>query len=387
MKNKMLVFSLLFFSGFYISNSVLGQYQYAVYLLLLLLFFKKKVFRILKLTNVKLLLVVLTLVFILQILVLKYFSYWGAINYYARVVCGIFVFVFVGEKIRPLLFDIIFKLGLISIFSYCFLNYLDIKIPAIYADDQHINYIFYSKSLYHSLRNCGPFWEPGAFASIIVLVLFLNNDIIFDRKNIYRVSIIIIALFLTRSTTGILVFFIMIVGIMINKTSNKYFGLSILLYMFILSSIIILFYSLPYLSEKINLQFVDSSLLNNNEFSNSRFGSAIFDWYYIKKSPFWGNGFSEVTRYEDHPSIIYRVRVLKENLGNGNGITNFAASLGLIYLLTYFFLLYQTSIRSKNRLMILLTVVVFALMIGEQWMFYPLFIGLPFISLENLSKC
>ena len=82
-----------------------------------------------------------------------------------------------------------------------------------------------------------------------------------------------------------------------------------------------------FLGDKVSRQLENAQFLE--DFSPDRFGALLFDLHYIEKSPWFGNGFHESTRYADHPHLQ------GEALGHGNGLSNFVATLGTVGLAAY----------------------------------------------------
>ena len=58
--------------------------------------------------------------------------------------------------------------------GYLIINIAGIHLPSLEWKPSRYTYIVYTYVKQHSLRNCGMFWEPGAFAGIITLALALN---------------------------------------------------------------------------------------------------------------------------------------------------------------------------------------------------------------------
>lgn len=94
-----------------------------------------------------------------------------------------------------------------------------------YKEQQFANFLFSNVRIYpvSSVRNWGPFWEPGAYqAYIIVSLLFLMfDDIEFKYKN-FMLIIHVITIGTIMSTTGFLAApFLLIAFFLSQKASNK----------------------------------------------------------------------------------------------------------------------------------------------------------------------
>jgi hypothetical protein len=134
------------------------------------------------------------------------------------------------------------------------------------------------------------------------------------------------------------------------------------------------------LNEKINAQFEKSESQEIGEFSNTRFGSVIFDWYYIQKHPLIGNGFDQETRYSDHQYLFYGIK--GDAIGSGNSFSHYWATLGVIFIIGYFLLLWRQVVVKGKIFAFLIMIVVFLNLQSEQWYNYPLYLGFVFLFHE-----
>jgi hypothetical protein len=159
------------------------------------------------------------------------------------------------------------------------------------------------------IRNSGPFWEPGAYSIFLLLVFIL-------------------AIFTTISTAGIVALFVYLIGLVLFK--GRLTGMKLVA--FVLMSVIgvTLFFSLPFLYEKI----VENVSLAP-ETTGSRFGSALADIYYISENPFIGYG-----RLTEN---IFGVNAAwSQEMHRNNGVTDVFVRLGLIVGFFYFFILFSS---------------------------------------------
>ncbi len=238
------------------------------------------------------------------------------------------------------------------------------------------------------LRNAGLFWEPGAFAGyIIVSIIFLSLSRQSISSKVYRryLIVFILALLSTMSTAGYVLLPLAVVlgyDFKRKKGSHKYKNIvifSLIIFSFSLGSLIAL-KNLDFLSEKINHQ-LEKTLTNSEQdiaFNNTRFGSLIFDWYYIKTSPIFGNGPHEITRYRFHQTDRLD--------GQGNGLSSFVAKYGLLGFVCFVYHLYIGFSRSfgKSKKIFLAIFIILASLNAEPFLNYPLF--LSFMFLNNNKK-
>lgn len=177
------------------------------------------------------------------------------------------------------------------------------------------------------IRNSGPFWEPGAY-SIFLLLAFIFNTVegspISSKKNL----VFILAIFTTISTAGILALFVYLIGLILFK--GRVTGLKLIVFVMMSVIGVTLFFSLPFLYEKI----VENITLAP-ETTGSRFGSALADIYYISENPFIGYG-----RLTEN---IFGVNAAwSQEMHRNNGVTDVFVRLGLIVGLFYFFILFNS---------------------------------------------
>jgi hypothetical protein len=138
----------------------------------------------------------------------------------------------------------------------------------------------------------------------------------------------------------------------------------------------IIFTKSGFLEDKVKEQY-DETLDLQGEFSPNRFGALMFDIHYIKKHPLIGNGLHEKTRYADHPYLF------GQDLGHGNGFSNFLASMGFLSL--WFYSYYILKFKSRFKWIFLL--IIFMLLQGEDLILYSLFLSIPFTFIFNDDYC
>jgi|SaaInlStandDraft_6_1057023.scaffolds.fasta_scaffold30062_2 hypothetical protein len=184
----------------------------------------------------------------------------------------------------------------------------------------------FERSLFTDFRNSGPFWEPGGFASYLVIAILLNT-IRSNRINQKINYILVIGVLTTFSTAGYIALFILFSGyyLIMNRLSNK-----ILLFILIFFSIS-LYNELSFLKVKINnnITIAESS-------TSSRFGSALADYNLFIESPIvgWGRG---PNRFGVNNSSYF-----SQAEHRNNGVFVLLATYGIIGL-SLFYILYFKS--------------------------------------------
>jgi len=384
LKDQFLVFLLLLLSGSPIISNV-GKLSYALSIFIVLIIIQgkikeKKLFKKFLLQ----ILFAIAVIFFCQKIILGFLSILGALNYMSKIVLGAVIINHLNNRFPEIFFKVLTKLSLISLFGFLFFNFLGMGMPGI-SSGNHTSLIFFATTTDHPTRNEGMFWEPGAFGGMITLCLALNFNNIQQYLRTKKISLLIIllALLTTQSTTTYIVCFLLLAFNFLLK-ANKILVLILLPFVIISTSYI--YFSTDFLSEKITHQLEDASEnthTSNQEFSNTRFGSFLFDLHYIQKHPIIGNGLSEETRYADHPFLISEIKQ-GENLGNGNGFSNYLACMGIPFVLMFFILTY-TAVRKNNNAIssAIIIIAIFFILQGEQWLGAAIFLGLPFLYLKG----
>lgn len=323
----------------------------------------------------------LLLVFVGQYFTLGTISYLGSINVIMKIVFGATVMWVLKERFRFVYLEVMYYFALISLVLFT-LGLVGVIIPNVFPTTE----VRHSILIYNALvqgdglgRNCGPFWEPGAYACYLVLIplLFFDNLNVLIHSYKKHTLVLLVALVSTFSTTGYICLAVLLLFYVLKDSKHK-----ILSYVFLLplviGGIVYAYTSLDFLGAKVNEQFVDSQG-QYGEFSSTRVGSLLFDLYYIEKHPMFGNGLIEQTRYADHRHLWGM------NLGHGNGFSNYIAQMGLVAMFVYLLLLYK-NVKGNSFSKWGVVLVVILLLQGEQLLNYPLFLSLPFVIYSN-SHC
>lgn len=384
MKNKksyLLIVILLFFSGNPLIAFVFGKFSTVIGLTLTLLIINKSI-RLNK-NFTKLILIIATGILIIgvfQYFKLGYVSLSGIINLVLKFLLGGIIIDYVKKQFVPIFFKVIADLSLISLVFYIIVSIFGFVLPSITLGPEIKSYILYGTSAeLHMFKNAGMFWEPGAYAGILTLCLALNygnlRNYFFEQP--FKLGFIVLALLTTQSTTGYLVGAIIFLFLLFR-------GKNILIVPVFIFAIAYIYETTDFLKEKIDLQIEKSSDQKVGEFSNTRFGSLIFDWYYIQKHPFIGNGLSEKTRYSEHQYLF--VGEKGDVIASGNGFTGYLASLGVFFIIGFFYFLWRAVKRQGLFFAYIVVFVVLLNLQAEQWFNYPLYLGLPFLILQKKKK-
>lgn len=232
-------------------------------------------------------------------------------------------------------------------------------------------YTSYPKEIYtvsFLIRNPGMFWEPGAYAGYLLLgLLFIvlkNRSFTIGQYN-KEVMWIILGIITSQSTTG----YFLLALITLLFTWNKYSWIRIIV---IPLSVLIIYWvsvNIAFMGNKIEDQYAEATTMGKNDISNSRFGSFNMDMQYIMSQPFTGNGLDFSTRYRFHPGVT-------EDIGNGNGMSNFVASWGIPFFLFWLYCVYRVVyiITQKNSITFFFLIMLLLMLQGEQFLNYPMFL-------------
>lgn len=204
----------------------------------------------------------------------------------------------------------------------------------IFSSDRVAGFSFwvYNVHLLDFSRNSGFMWEPGAYACILNLAIFLNivkSELIINKKTV----ILIIALVTTFSTTGYLGIIPTLFFIVYNSNISKR-----AYYTIILVIVGLIFLDIPFVASKIEKQYHNNFVRNKLEKDipvPDRFLSLKYDLEQFKKNIFIGTGPSRETRFEGYS--VYA--------GSTVGISDFMVKYGFYGI---FFLLINLIVSSKT---------------------------------------
>lgn len=239
------------------------------------------------------------------------------------------------------------------------------------------------------LRNAGMFWEPGAFAGYIIIALVflgLKRNSYSRKSYSFLLITLVFTLLTTFSTSGYL---LLPLSILLHfnykfKTIEEWISKVILFFLLFITIVLLSYFlvnNISFLGEKVKHQWdrshqIDAISLSRNQ---TRFGSALFDWYYIKKNPIVGNGLHEKTRYKDHLDDLVP--------GYSNGFTDFIAKFGISGILLYTWFLFKSfSFITTHKFKALLAILLLILLLNtELFLNYPLFLSFMFLSLSGVK--
>jgi hypothetical protein len=180
-------------------------------------------------------------------------------------------------------------------------------------------------------RNCGFAQEPGSFAVYICLAIFINLFITNSEKYSKKLFwVLVVALISTQSTTGYMIFMLIMVFYVFSKNLNKV----LLLLPFVLAALIYVS-TLPFMSNKIiDLitettqldQLIEGTIGREETATPQRFTSFMITFIDFKNNPILGLG------PDNDKSWINKVGA---RISPISGIGNLMAQFGIVGLLFF----------------------------------------------------
>lgn len=303
------------------------------------------------------------------------------VGYVIRIFFAYFTIRVIGVDFGKYVVNIIYFFAVVSFFFYVPLSlfpglqnittslyYNVFKGLEVYPDNFRINIILYTPDYWLNWippRNAGPFWEPGGFATFLVVAIILNfyeTKKMFDKKNI----IFVIALLTTFSTAAYILLSLILVLFFLSKRNFRSIAIAL---PFIIFLSYFGYYQIPFLQEKIESQYTEFSLYSNAYSERTRLASTYYDIQAIMKNPIIGKGRVERDEFER----------------DVNGFTALVKQFGLIGFFTYFGFIFislkkKAIVQNLSNEWIFYSVIILAVNGLSQSIFgKPFFISLAFI--------
>ena len=241
----------------------------------------------------------------LSLLLSNIYSFENFVIYYLRIILIISIFSLIGYS-------------LVNFFNFG--SFLPI-ITNINNIDYYNGYLFYI--IHHAPeRNIGIFWEPGIFASFLIIALIFEVSM---KEKINKVHFFIFSftILTTLSTSGIFLLpFILI--LLINKRNQT--QISLVFNIFLLLFFILVQFRLEEILQILNNINPDlfGKVLYKSKSVMTRLNGPLVDLAIFSQSPIFGVGYSEY--YNTWRSLTYRSDVLSQT----STITYFLAVFGFM---------------------------------------------------------
>lgn len=202
------------------------------------------------------------LILLLQVLYIDiYYSFSSNLNFYMKIIIGVLIFYLIKDRFIKYYTSIIRFFCIISLCCVAY-NYFIGELPYIEETNSNIDdgYVFRATSVFYTqllgnievgflgIRNCGPFWEPGAFQGYINLALFL--EIVSKTLNSRKFLLYTITIITTFSTGGYIVLFFNVLLLVVNSSKMPII-LKVVIFIILISFSIYLYFELDFLGNKI----------------------------------------------------------------------------------------------------------------------------------------
>lgn len=195
-------------------------------------------------------------------------------------------------------------------------------------------------------RNLGFAWEPGRYASFLVLAIFFNFLINKMKvKGNTHLYVLVAALLSTLSTTGYMAFGLLVLFFLYNRGGRTRAFAIVLMYLALPSLL-----SLSFLSEKIHRLMFDielnetihqieyfTNLHASTDYTPQRGMGLLLEWQNIIHDPIFGYGSSNL-------SYVGRYLFPGINVVLSNGILQVFAKYGIVVGAFFYFYLFKSSI-------------------------------------------
>jgi hypothetical protein len=322
-----------------------------------------------------------------------YFMKFGWINFtasariYLKVLYAYMTIKIIGNYFFHYFIDVVAKLALISLPLFAIQYFLPDQmmhwngfmepiVPQVFKGGaDYSNSFLFTVNPWALDRNSGFMWEPGAFAAVLSVAMFLNLVVNQGKVNI-MLLVMLVASISTFSTTGIILLFLVVLFYLLNqRTSVIAVGTPITI---VLAAII---FMQPDVSGKIldrmentehSIQSAEDYEGDANGISVGRFGSWNLDMEDFAKHPFIGFGLQQTERINSRYTDLVRA----------NGFSDFIVKFGILGLLFLTFSL-TTSFRRLQqihggRAYAVGTLIVLTLAFSNPVLVTPLFFAFQF---------
>lgn len=319
-------------------------------------------------------------IFIAQYLTFGWNTFPGIVNFVFKILFGSFIIIALDSRFKYYYLRVMYHLAIISLIFFSLQIVFGITFSLIDVGKVGKSILFYFSHSRAFDRNCGAFWEPGAFGCYLLIVplLFINNLPLLYRRYRKECIVLFIALLTTQSTTAYLAFaaliFLYLAFQMRSWMKYVYIVLAIAVSAYVYSGV-------GFLEEKIKSQN-ELAVSANGQFNSTRMGTFLFDMYYFEKHPIIGNGLHSRTRYADHQYLV-KLWSGGELAKGGNAFSDYLAKMGIAFYAVYFYFFYKTNQGVKRRNLLSFLVVFIMLLFGEPLFSYPIALSLPFIKLKR----
>ena len=248
-----------------------------------------------------------------------------------------------GKMLPKILINIVYFAALVSLPLYIFQlispNTL-FELNNIFGliSRNNSNSIIFNFTYIHASRNCGFMWEPGAFAGVLIICIYINTIIIQNYKIGTRKNLVLFVTILTTlSTLGYVTLLFPLIAVIVHRNQYRYL-IPIIIVLPLLANLDFL---LPkFFKESNNV----SSELNKTQYATedsqvsvSRSASIAMDYSSFSERPILGYGVDFRTTSAEQIFGEY-----DENVIRSSGLMSLLLRFGLVGLLIYSYLIFRS---------------------------------------------
>lgn len=225
-------------------------------------------------------------------------------------------------------------------------------------------------------KNCGPFWESGAFAGFIVFSRILLYS--FNKKFSYGMEFLYLtSLITTFSTMGYGIYFLFVLFASSKYIINVWFK-AVLIFALSITGFFA-FVSMPFMFTKVREQLVMVDDYYYEHPNSQRFMSLYRDLDDFEGHAYLGRGFSDITRYKKY--IKGQIRTV--------GLSDLLVRLGIIWT-SFLFFIYFRNMRNILYMLnmyeyTLLSILLILINSSEMFFNYPLMWTIFFLDTINTN--
>lgn len=213
-------------------------------------------------------------------------------------------------------------------------------------------------------RNIGIFWEPGVFATFLIIgLVFEISYTQFKKISYLRVLLFIIAIITTESSAGYGLILLVIIIYLFRLTNQQKLRFRLMTYLMVVAPLIILILLYPWIFRMLNLDQIEAfaKLMPDEIINQSRYLALKHNISVFLQMPIFGVGFAragELIRYvSDTSSSTFLMSVF--------GIP------GILYTFFWIYSIMKSNITSKNISFIIM--IIFLMIINKEPQYIILF--------------
>lgn len=314
-----------------------------------------------------------------QYLTFGWNSFPGIVNFISKILFGSFIIIALDFRFKYYYLRVMYHLAVISLIFFFLQTLFNVTFSLIDVGKVGKSILFYFSHNRAFDRNCGAFWEPGAYGCYLMFVplLFMGHLTYLFRTYKRECIVLLIALLTTQSTTAYLALAALVFIYFMLQMKSRF------KYVLILLGVILATYiysNVEFLQEKIEGQN-EQAIAANGKFNATRVGTFLFDMQYFQKHPLTGNGLHSRTRYADHPYLV-KMWSDGEMAKGGNAFSDYLAKMGIVFYLAIIYFFYKTNKGIRKIDILSFFVILVMLLFGEPLFSYPIALSLPFINLK-----